>query len=146
MPTLPSPSHEAIQSIALRPGRLNKGRITLLSKLPNSSNKPKLSSKGNSKPAKINTENSVGSRPCKTSPPVFSSQIAFGPIWKNVMITAAPPITRTVNQSQEGLNKLFKKGRDMTQLGLKTLQITEATDIKAMIAVTTVTRESPNSA
>ncbi|CSB70993.1 Uncharacterised protein [Vibrio cholerae] len=34
----------------------------------------------------------------------------------------------------------------MTQLGLKTLQITEATDIKAMIAVTTVTRESPNSA
>ncbi|KFD79753.1 hypothetical protein DA89_2903 [Vibrio paracholerae] len=62
------------------------------------------------------------------------------------MITAAPPMIRTVNQSQEGLNKLFKKGRDMTQLGLKTLQITEATDIKAMIAVTTATRESPNSA
>ncbi|CDU15532.1 hypothetical protein VCR17J2_90038 [Vibrio coralliirubri] len=146
IPTLPSPNQEAIQSIALRPGRLKIGRMILLSSVPNSSNRPKLSRRGSSKPAKINTENSVGSRPSRTRPPVFSSQITSGPTWKKAITAAAPPIKRTNNHSGDGLKRPFKNEFDVMNVGLKMVLKTEATDMKATIAVMIGTRYSPKTA
>ena len=60
-------------------GKLNIRGITLFSKVPKSSSKPKFNSRGSSKPVKINAENIVGSSSSRTSPPVFDCQISSGP-------------------------------------------------------------------
>ena len=135
-----------MQSIALRPGRLKSGRITLLSIAPKSSSRPKLSNKGSNKPANRKTENRVGRRSCRTSPPVFSFQTASGPTWKNVIRTAPPPMSRTANQIGVGLSKLFKKGLPIIKAGFNSLVIIDATEVKAITAVVIATILSPSNA
>ena len=94
----------------------------------------------------MNTANSVGRRPVSTRPPVFSSQMAFGPTWKKVISTAAPPIKRTISHNGDGLNRPFRKPLRRIAAGLKILQRTEATAMKAIIAVTIAIKVSPRTA
>ena len=97
MAAVPSPSHEVIQSMDERPGKLNSGRITLLMRLPVSSNRPKSSSNGSSKPANKNTDNSVGMSSFNTSPPVYSCQINSGPTPFTVITAKTAPSTLKIS-------------------------------------------------
>ena len=62
------------------------------------------------------------------------------------MNAAAPPIRRTNNHSGDGLKRPFKKELDVMNVGLKMVLKTEATDMKATIAVIIETKYSPKTA
>ena len=69
---MPSPSQDAMQSIADLPGSLNTGRIILIKSVPTKSRSPKFKRSGKNSPANKNTENSIGSNPSNIVPPVFA--------------------------------------------------------------------------
>ena len=63
----------AKQSIPLRPGRLNRGLISLVKIVPKNSNRPKSRTNGRRSPANVKTANSVGTK---------SKTLATGILWK----------------------------------------------------------------
>ncbi len=62
------------------------------------------------------------------------------------MNAAAPPIKRTNNHREKGWKDRFKNEFDVMNVGLKMVLKTEATDMKATIAVIIETRYSPKTA
>ena len=108
MATLPSPNQDAIQSTALRPGKLNTGRIILVNSVPINSSKPKFISNGSNMPAKMNTLNSDGNRSFKISAPVSPDVIASGPTPKKVITTNMAPSMRTTSQAGVTLSSELK--------------------------------------
>ena len=104
-------ARRAKQSTAERPGRRNTGRMMRVIMVPTNSSRPKSSSKGSSRPAKMKTENSTGNRSCSTRPPVDPERSTSGPASKKVNSTKTPPSTRTHAQKGETLNRLLRKGR-----------------------------------
>ncbi len=120
-PIVPSPSQDAIQSIAAEPGRLKIGLIIFTRREPTNSKSPKLRRRGRNNPANKNTEKSIGSKSDKIIPPVFSDQITLGPILKIVHIMNTPPKTLIINQILFTLKREFKKLFLIINLGLNTL-------------------------
>src|SRR5699024_989188 len=98
-PIVPSPIHEARESIEERPGNLNKGRIISVVNVPNNSINPKFISKGKNNPANKNIENNECSKQFNNCPPVETPQMASGPISKNVIIPRTAASIREIAQN-----------------------------------------------
>ncbi|MNC46386.1 hypothetical protein D3C75_954070 [compost metagenome] len=108
--------------------------------VPTNSSRPKSSSSGSSKPAKMKTENSTGSRSCSTRPPVAPERSTSGPASKKVSSTKRPPSTRTQAQKGETLNRLLRKGRLTRIAGLNNQAINVISMVVVMMALTMATR------
>ncbi|GAA0086108.1 hypothetical protein UT300007_25470 [Clostridium sp. CTA-7] len=119
-----------------RPGNVKIGLITLVSKAPKNSKRPKFNNKGNNNPAKKNIVNKIVSRPFNTKAPVESLIIASGPTLNSAKTQNTAPIILVTNHIGFILNKVFKNSLFIIKLGLNTFVIMLIiTDIQTEVAI-----------
>ncbi|MDQ0856969.1 hypothetical protein QFZ72_000448 [Bacillus sp. V2I10] len=111
---------------------------------PKSSSKPKFSNRGSNNPAKKNTENKIGRRSFKRSPPVFSDQIHSGPILNKVRTAKTAPINRAKTHITGTSNKAVKKGLLLTKPGLAVFAIRVPIKVNIMMTVIMAGKNSPS--
>src|SRR5699024_5398256 len=98
-PIVPSPIHEASESMEDLPGNLNNGRMILVINVPNNSSSPKFINNGSANPANKNTANNTCNKSSNNWPPVSAPYMASGPHSKKTIILKTAARTRVIVQN-----------------------------------------------